>query len=157
MYDHFEYGRMLADGLAWVDGFLTASSEQDPEDMHAKISGLKGCVLVAVDGKDSAFGYNESEVLNEQANYCFLVLGQTEAGNTGSVYVAQNKCKRVAREIVARMMRDYTVGENGLECLFAETFEIHGVGPMGDNFHGVVLSFAVGGNWNYMLDGEMWR
>lgn len=157
MYKHFQYGETLAAGLKWVDSFLRASSEQDPEDIHAKISQLRGCILVAVDGKDSGFEYHQSEVLNEQANYCFLLLQQTEAGNPESVYAAQEKCKRLAREITARMMEDYCTMTNGLADLIPESFELHGIGPMGDNFHGVVLSFAVGDNWNYQLDPEMWR
>lgn len=156
-YNHFEYGEALANGLAWVDCFLRASSEQDPEDIHEKISRLKGCLLVAVDGKDSGFEYNQSEVLNEQANYCFLLLQQTEAGNPDSVYAAQVKCKRLAREITVRMMADYCVMANGLADLIPDSFELHGIGPMGTSFHGVALSFAVGENWDYQLDPVMWR
>lgn len=157
IYNHFEYGKALADRLVWVDEFLRASSEVDPEDINEKISSMRGCILVAVDGKDSSFDFNQSEVLNEQANYCFLLLNQTEAGNPETIYAAQEKCKRLAREITACMMRDYSGMSNGLEALIPESFEIHGIGPMGDNFHGVILSFAVGTNWNYSLDSVMWK
>ncbi len=156
-YNHFDFGQLIADHLCGIGHYLKASSEQDPEDLHSRISQLGGTLLVAVDGKDSTYEYRQASTLSQVSSYCFIVLTQTEAGNPESVYRAQLIGQALTEEIIGELMRHYEAESDGLADLLPESFETHGIGPMGDGYHGVLLSFDVRREITYSLNPDLWR
>lgn len=156
-YDHFDYSESLSEKLKGIDQYMQGVTEADPEDVNDKISKMKGRILIGVDGKDSTFDYHYSEAVNEVADYSMLIIQRTKSGNAQEIFTATKECKVYAEEIVKRMMLDFSDGINGLQDLIPESFEIHGCGPLGLTFYGVVLSFSVRTNWYYKLNQEMWK
>lgn len=156
-YNHFDFGQMIADHLIGIDHYLKASSEQDPEDMHSRISQLSGTLLIAVDGKDSTYEYHQASTLSQVSSYCFLILSQTEAGDPDSLFRAQLIGKDLGEEIICELLRHYEAGTSGLGDLIPESFESHGIGPMGDCYHGLLVSFDVRREITYQPNEQLWR
>ena len=157
MYNHDQYGDMLANALVDIKYSLHASSQADPASVDEQISKLAGGVLVSVDGKDGEISYSGAESLNLGGQYTFLVLFPTVTGNEQSVLSALNKAKALAKEIIKKMMLDYEAGSSLLSELDPTSFEVHGIGPLGDCHHGVALFFVVGENFGFGLNPAMWK
>lgn len=156
-YNHFDFGQMIAEHLVGIDHYLKASSEQDPEDMHSRISQLSGTLLIAVDGKDSTYEYHQASTLSQVSSYCFLVLTQTEAGNPESLFQAQQIGQTMAEEIIGFLMGYYEMDKFGLGDLLPDSIESHGIGPMGDCYHGLLVSFDVRREIRCSINWQLWR
>lgn len=156
-YNHFDFGQTIADHIAGIDHYLKASSEQDPEDLNSQISQLSGTLLIAVDGKDSTYEYHQASVLSQVSSYCFLILSQTEAGNPDSVYAAQYVGQTLAEEIIVELLSHYEAETRGLGDLIPDSFETHGIGPMGDCYHGILLSYDVRQELTYSRNPDLWQ
>jgi len=157
MYNHFEYGKYLAGKLIDITEAFDASSQSDPQSMDEKITRINGGVFVSVDSKDGMINYSGSECMSLGSAYIFLVLFPVASGNSEAEKQVLEKAKAIAKQIVKKMMLDFESNLSGLEELDPSSFEIHGVGPLGECHHGVAIVFEVGESFGFKLDPTMWR
>ena len=59
-------------------------------------------------------------------------------------------------QIVCRIMLDWNEERNGLQFLELNSMTFRGIGPMGDNFYGVMLGFNLRKPIPFSIDKSMW-
>jgi hypothetical protein len=163
-YDHFVYGEQLAAALKPISHtptrqrFYRATEIEELEDLNARISSASSMMLVAIDGHNSDFRYRNSDSLMQRPQYFFLVLRQTVSGDVDTIFAAQSECEAVAKQIIARIVNDAShSGINPLQFVDPASFAIRGIGPVGDNFYGVILGFNVDVGMNCEIINDMWN
>jgi hypothetical protein len=163
MYNHFEYGRYLAENLKAIQHtasephYFRATDQIALTDLLQRISQASGILLVAWDAMKSGFEWHGSDSLIERPEYAFWLLKQTAGDDIETVFSAQNECRTIAKEIVARMFADSdNYAPNGLNLLDKGSVKLEGIGHAGDNFFGVEISFSFIQGINYQLKPEMW-
>lgn len=142
-YNHHQYVLNLAKHLRPVEHCLKATVEEDPEEIEEQLSVLSGCVLYSVDSGVTQGIDTQGNVIVRGNLYQIVILQQTEAGNSDSVFRALDLCKRIGHEILVQLLTDANEWLNGLEGLAANTVTSQSIGPIGNNFHGIVLEYVV--------------
>ncbi len=157
-YNHFEYGKMLADKLKPIQGrYYKATEQTEMQELSVQLSEAKDTILIAVDGAESSFSFPNSDSLLEYPKYSFAIVSQTDSSDVQTVLNAQNKCKEFAKQIIAKMLQDAIKYKNGLEFVDGGSFKIAGMGPVGDNFYGVLLTISFSQGISYCLNKSMWE
>jgi hypothetical protein len=162
-YDHFGYGETLARRLKAIshsDGrqqFYRATEVEELTDLVARLSSASGMILVAIDGNNSDFSWKDSDSLMERPQYFFIVAQQTESGDTDSIFAAQQACKVVVRQIISRMVVDHQRYAHGMTFLDESSLTVRGIGPLGENFYGVILGFNLDVGLDCRIDNSFWN
>lgn len=162
MYNHVEYGRDLTLKMKIFEhqadkAFHQSTNSDTLLSISQQLSDIDYAVLVAIDGKDSAFEDNGAEVLIEKPQYFFLLLIPADGDDSLDIMAKQEIAKQNAIQIIAKMMADKAGRKNGLDALLPETFMINSIGPIGLELYGVVLSFNLENNTDYQINNEFWR
>ena len=129
IYNHFEYSEWIARHLAAIghtEGechFLRSDEVEEISDLEERISSIRDHNLVNI------------------PQYFIALLKQCEAGDIDGIHFAKAECKDLLMQIVCRMMLDWNEERNGLQFLELNSMTFRGIGPMGDNFYGVMLGF----------------
>lgn len=161
-YNHFEYSEMLARRLAAIshtDGqchFLRSDEVEQITDLEERISQISGMVLVAIDGHNADFNWENSDNLVTVPQYFITVMKQSPAGDIEAVHRGKAECREVLMQIVTRMLLDWNADEQGLGLLDADSLTMRGIGPIADNFYGVMLGFTLHEPTTFMLNPDMW-
>ena len=162
MYKHFEYSEFLARHLAPIRHtdtdchFLRSDEVEEISDLEERISSIRDYVLVAIDGHNSDFSWINSDNLVNTPQYFIAVLKQSETGNIDAVHQSKAACKDILMQIVCRMMVDREEEQNGLQFLEVDSMTMRGVGPMSENFYGVMLGFNLRSPITYFINESMW-
>ena len=162
MYKHFEYSEFLARHLAPIRHtdtdchFLRSDEVEEISDLEARISSIRDYVLVAIDGHNSDFSWINSDNLVNIPQYFIAVLKQSETGNIDAVHKSKADCKEILMQIVCRMMVDREEERNELQFLEVDSMTMRGVGPMSENFSGVMLGFNLRRPVQYFINESMW-
>ena len=157
-YNHFTYGTLLATKHKSLTPthYFTCSESDNLQSLVERLSSVHSTILIALDGKNSDFDFNESERLTKRPQYFFMVLAPAALDNSNAILAAQAKCEAIALQLQARMMLDHRKYLNGLTCLLPGTFTIRGIGPVGDNLFGVIMGFNVEYGVTYTIDNTQW-
>lgn len=161
-YKHFEYSEWLARHLAPIGHtetnchFLRSDEVEEISDLEERLSSISGHVLVAIDGHNSDFSWQNCDNLVDIPQYFIAVLRQCETGNIDALHAAKAECKDILMQVVCRMMLDWNEEQNGLHCLDPDSMTMRGVGPMGENFYGVMLGFNLRKPISYFVNTSMW-
>jgi hypothetical protein len=158
-YNHFTYGAQLAEKHKSLSSahYLTCSESDNLQSLMERMSNINTTALIALDGKNSDFSYNDSERLIKRPQYFFMVLMPAPLDDSAAILAAQTTSEAIALQIQARMMLDHRKYQNGLTCLMPETFTIRGIGPVGDNLFGVIMGFNVEEGIDFSLNADKWR
>ena len=162
MYKHFEYSEFLARHLAPIRHtdtdchFLRSDEVEEISDLEARISSIRDYVLVAIDGHNSDFSWINSDNLVNIPQYFIAVLKQSETGNIDAVHKSKADCEEILMQIVCRMMVDREEERNELQFLEVDSMTMRGVGPMSENFYGVMLGFNLRRPVQYFINESMW-
>ena len=162
MYKHFEYSEFLARHLAPIRHtdtdchFLRSDEVEEISDLEARISSIRDYVLVAIDGHNSDFSWINSDNLVNIPQYFIAVLKQSETGNIDAAHKSKADCKEILMQIVCRMMVDREEEQNELQFLEVDSMTMRGVGPMSENFYGVMLGFNLRRPVQYFINESMW-
>lgn len=162
MYKHFEYSEFLARHLAPIRHtdtdchFLRSDEVEEISDLEARISSIRDYVLVAIDGHNSDFSWINSDNLVNIPQYFIAVLKQSETGYIDAVHKSKADCKEILMQIVCRMMVDREEERNELQFLEVDSMTMRGVGPMSENFYGVMLGFNLRRPVQYFINESMW-
>lgn len=162
MYKHFEYSEFLARHLAPIRHtdtdchFLRSDEVEEISDLEERISSIRDYVLVAIDGHNSDFSWINSDNLVNIPQYFIAVLKQSETGNIDAVHRSKAECKEILMQIVCMMMVHREEEKNGLQFLDVDSMTMRGVGPMSENFYGVMLGFNLRSPVTYFINESMW-
>ncbi|MDD2953847.1 MAG: hypothetical protein PHC95_11915 [Parabacteroides sp.] len=161
-YKHFEYSEWLARHLAPIGHtdanchFLRSDEIEEISDLEERISSISGYVLVAIDGHNSDLSWKNDDNLVDIPQYFIAILKQGETGNIDALHAAKAECKDLLMQVVCRMMLDWNEERNGLHCLEADSMTMRGVGPIGENFYGVMLGFNLQKPVSFFIDKSIW-
>ncbi|MRZ44335.1 hypothetical protein GKD90_25590, partial [Parabacteroides goldsteinii] len=72
------------------------------------------------------------------------------------VHKSKADCKEILMQIVCRMMVDREEERNELQFLEVDSMTMRGVGPMSENFYGVMLGFNLRRPVQYFINESMW-
>jgi hypothetical protein len=157
-YNHFEYGLTLATHLKHIrhteqkPRYFTAFGIEDLYNFTDKISRIVGYILIAVDGSEADSKDNGADALTDTRVYSFIVAGSTMSGNPSSQTDKVTITTRIAKQIRNRLLQDpnlsYSINRNT---------QINGIGPIGDNFYGVMLTFSLDVPEPFEIDQSFWE
>ncbi len=157
-YNHFAYGEQLATQLIPINHcpekprFFEAFGIEDLYTFEDKLSSVTGTILIAVDGYESDSKGNRGDGLNDTRQYAFIVARNTVSDRVETVKQAFADCRIICKQIRNKLFQDAQ-----LACLIDCDTQINGIGPIGDNFYGCMLSFSVEENENCQLDATYWK
>ena len=157
-YDHFTYGEALASSLKAIlhtpqkIRFFTAFGLEDLTTMDDNLSSINGTILIAVDGCESDSEDNGADGLNDKQIYSFIVARNTISGNPSSINQAAKECKKICKQIRNRLINDPS-----LVGIIDRNTQINGIGPIGDNFYGTVLTFSLDVPEDFFIDINYWQ
>lgn len=149
-YDHFAFGEALASSLKDISHtkqrkrFFTAFGLEDLISLDDSLSSIDGTILIAVDGYESESESNEADSLNDKQVYSFIVAKNTISGNPVMINQAAKQCKRICKQIRNKLLKDIKYVERNTQ--------INGIGPIGDNFYGTVLTFFINLPEEFIVD-----
>ncbi len=161
-YNHFSYMEKLARRLkavAHTDNdchFFRATEQTELEELTANISSVHGTIIIAIDGSDISFNNPDSDNLVARPEYMVVVASQTESTDSATIIDAQKKCSEISLQIIAKILQDAQAFQNGCRYVDEKSFNVEGIGPIADNFYGVILSFSLEVGLNFQIDAEMW-
>ncbi len=156
-YNHFKYCENLAENLKAITKSYRATEQTELQDLNAQITNAHGTIIIAIDGAESSFTWNDSDSLMEQPIYSIAVVKQTSTGDANTIFSSQKECMEIGKQIIARMFLDADHYKNGLHLLDRKSFLCKGFGPIGDNFYGVLLSYQLDQGINYTINPDYWK
>ena len=162
MYNHFEYSEWIARHLAPIQHtdtdchFLRSDEVEEISDLEERISSIRDYVLVAIDGLNSDFNWQNCDNLVNIPQYFIAILKQVETGDIDAVHQAKSDSKNLLMQVVCKMMLDWNENRHGLQFLDVPSMTIRGIGPMGNNFYGVMLSLNLKTPTSFIMDQSMW-
>lgn len=155
-FNFFSYAEMLATQLKAV-GHTISSTRFFPsfglEDLVSftdRLSSLDGFVMIAVDGFESESSDNHADALDETRHYGIIICRNTVADVPSSITHAFSESDRLCRQVRNRMFHE-------LQPYISRDTEINGIGPIGDNFYGCLLSFSLRDTHGFMIDSSCWK
>jgi glutamine cyclotransferase len=92
----------------------------------------------------------------EIPQFFFVVAQHAVLTDTASVISAQQNSKRIAEQIIIRMLEDAKAYKRGLEYLDENSFSIRGYGPIGDTYMGVIVGFNLNQSLTLTIDEAIW-
>lgn len=158
IYDHFSTGELLATHLRDIahtpkhPRFFTAFGIEDLYDFEDRLSSVSGTILIAIDSNESDTTDNRADSLIDRAAYSFVVARNTNSGRTSTIQEAVRKCKLLVKQIRNRLFLT-----SSLLGIIDHDTQITGIGPIGDNFYGVILTFYLNVPESYFIDPKFWK
>ena len=84
--------------------------------------------------------------------FSFIVAQNTVSDRPETINQAAKECKTVAKQIRNCILQDPDISE-----FIDDTIQFNGIGPIGDNFYGVVLTFSLAQPETYFIDQTYWE
>jgi len=111
-----------------------------------------GYQLVIEDNLDSRYIFNAATLLDAQY-YVFYVLKRCKLNDFAEIEQAKEGCKSVIKKIISKLFRDHeadwkmqTANANGLRGFQKNSISIQTIGPLADNYWGLMCSFTISDN-----------
>lgn len=158
IYDHFATGETFATQLKDIahspkhPRFFTAFGIEDLYDFEDKLSSVSGTILIAIDSNESDTTDNHADSLIDRAPYSFIVARNTNSDRTSTILQAVRECKLIAKQI-----RNKLLLVPSLQGIIDHATQITGIGPIGDNFYGVIFTFYLDIPESYFTDPTYWK
>ncbi len=155
-FDFLSYAEVLAGRLKAVghsEGhrrFFHSFGLEDLVFFTDRLSSLDGFVMIAVDGHESESTDNRADALADTRHYGIIICRNTVADDPASISSAFADADRLCREVRNRMLHE-------LRPYISRDTEINGIGPIGDNFYGCLLSFTVEDTEGFAIDQTQWE
>lgn len=158
IYNHFDYAEQLATRLKAVahtearPRFFTAYGVEDLFTFDDKLSSVTGFVLIAVDGYESDSVGNRADALNDTRHYAFILARNTVSDRPESIRSAFSQAR-----ILCKQIRNVLLQDEDLRGYISTSTSINGIGPIGDNFYGCMLSISITEAEDYFIDNSFWE
>lgn len=158
IYNHFEYGKQLAIKLKPIGHtpekprFFEAFGLEDLFNLDDKLSSVTGMILIAVNGYESDSQDNGADSLNDTIQYGFIVARNTIADRPETITTAFEECRVICKQIRNALFQD-----RQLSAVINRNTQINGIGPIGDNFYGSMITFSIQENEDFFIDETFWN
>ena len=158
IYNHFDYGEQLAIRLKPIvhtpekPRYFKAFGLEDLFTFDDKLSSVSGTILVAVDGYESESKDNGADGLTDRQQYAFIVARNTVSDRPDTLASAFRECRKICKQIRNALLQD-----TQLSSIIDRDTQINGIGPIGDNFYGCLLSFSMRESEDFLLDETFWN
>lgn len=142
-YNHFEQMEFIAGAYKPIGHtakrkrFYRAFGIEDLIELRQELNKAEGTILIAIDGCESDTSDTGADALFGKDEYSFIVAIETKRDDPDTIFAATSAAKDHANQIVLRLY--HTLG-------LRSDFTQQGIGPIGDNFYGVIVSFRVDRN-----------
>lgn len=156
-YDHFDYGKQLATKIKPISHtpknprYFEAFGLEDLFTFDDKLSSVTGTILIAVDGYESESKDNGADGLTDIQQYAFIVARNTVSDRPDTIASAFRECRKICKQIRNVLLQDVQ-----LSSIVNRDTQINGIGPIGDNFYGCLLSFSTRESEDFLLDETFW-
>lgn len=163
MYNHFEYCETLCKQLkpfSWSQengSFFRATEQTEMHELNENISSAQGMIMIAINPSDSQFSGMNMDTMSEEQTYAVVIVQQTSNSDTETILQAQADTTVVAKEIIKRIMCDARAYKHFTHNIYYDTFHIEGIGPIGDSFYGVMLSYSALTGFNQAINPSLWH
>lgn len=157
-YNHFQYGAILATSLKAIPHttekprYFTAFGLEDLVTLEQQLSSVTGTILIAVDGFESHTENNGADALTEVAEYSFIVAQNTLSTRPDSIAQAATRSRELCKAIRNHLLQDAT-----LSGYLQRSTQINGIGPIGDNFYGTILTFTIATPEPFTTNPDYWQ
>lgn len=157
-YDHYTYCEALSRKLKAVGHtdqrprFFTAFGLEDLYNFEDKLSVVgPGMVLIAVDGTEMDSEGNRADGLADTYTYSVILARNTLRDRPATITQAVRECKSAALQVRNLLMLD-----PDLRHMLSPGFSLNGIGPIGDGFYGVMLTFSIAEYPDLTIDKKQW-
>ena len=144
LYNHFATMEAMARALKAVGHsdrhprFFKAWGLEDLFTLHDKISTVRDFILIAVDGYETQSRDNHGDGLSETRQYGVIIARSAPNDNPAKIATAFDESRTLLLGVRNRLLQDPAL----LGYINRDT-ELTGIGPIGDNFYGCLLSFSL--------------
>lgn len=158
MYNHFSYCEMLASQLKAVahtskkPRYFKAFGIEDLYSLDDKLSSVTGTILIAVDGYESVSSDNGADALTDKLQYSIILARNTNSDRPGTIDSAFADCRSLIKQVRNRLLDDPLLVD-----IIDRNTQINGIGPIGDNFYGVMLSYSISLSEDFFIDYSAWQ
>ncbi len=157
-YNHVDYMRAIATNLVsiqHVEGddaqkhFFRVSSMMNMDELIQNLTGAGGYALIVEDIRMGKFIDNDSENLLDNKSCVFMLVKQADIADAASRETAQKDCEIECMKIFSKMFKDKRNDQRpefpktGLRNLDRNSIYYQTVGPLGDNFFGMMYTFNI--------------
>lgn len=163
MYDHFLYSEKLCKALKPFEysennnSFFRATEQTELHELNDNISSARGMIMISVDPSALMLSLGNSDSLMNRSSYHLIIVQQIVANDSQTILQAQSSTKKTALEVVSKILCDASKYVDGCEYIDTDSFSMEGVGPIGDNFYGVMLHYDAVSPEVYKLDKSLWN
>lgn len=161
-YDHFAYAldltkkmKLFKDHVA--DSFFTAPNSDSLASISARLSDIAYPIMVAIDGRDSTFDYNDAESLIKKPQFFIMILKPAPTDDTDAILASQKLCEANCLQIQAKMISESWKYKNGLTGLELASFTLSSIGPLGETLYGEIMGFSLAYGIDRKIDPEFWN
>jgi len=159
-YDHVIYMRdeiaTKLQSIQHVEGdesrrhFFRVSSIANMEEVIQYLTDMEGYALIVEDMLMGRFIDNDSNNLLNNKSNVFMLVKQADLADADSRATAISDCEAECMKIFSKMFRDKIIDykpqqgvKTGLRNLDRNSIYYQTVGPLGDNFHGLMYTYNV--------------
>lgn len=132
--------------------FFKAYGLEDLYNFDDRLSSVNGTVLIAVDGIEAESTMNRADGLFYSKRYSVIVAKPCNNDRTETIDAAYRECEAHCKEI-----RNYLLQQEELRGILEPEMSVNGVGPIGDNFHGCILTFGTSEAEDFFTDETLWK
>lgn len=156
-YDHYAYCEQVARTLKAVGHddqrprFFTAFGLEDLYNFEDKLSAVTGMVLIAVDGTEMDSTDNRADGIADTYTYSIILAKNTQRDRPDTIAQAIRQCKCTAQQV-----RNLLRLDPDLQYSLGLEMQLNGIGPIGDGFYGVMLTYTVTDYPDYAIDEKQW-
>ena len=154
-YDHYAYCEQLARTLKAVGHtdqrprYFTAFGLEDLYNFEDRLSAVTGMVLIAVDGTEMDSAGNRADGLADTYTYSIILAKNTQRDRPDTIAQAVRESRETALQVRNLLRLDPDLHHYlGLEM------QMNGIGPIGDGFYGVMLTYTVTDYPDYTIDTD---
>jgi hypothetical protein len=163
MYDHITYMEDCATRLkdlghtAEVPKFFRVSSLTQLDEVLANLTTMGQTVLIVHDNTEGSIGdRNISNNYLDSPYYLFYIMKHVALDDFDAKANAKKECKAIAIKIISKMLVDKSRSRSGLLFLDFTNIPYQGIGPVGDNYYGIMVSFTVADNAELIYNADDW-
>lgn len=156
-YDHYAYCEQVARTLKAVGHddqrprFFTVFGLEDLYNFEDKLSAVTGMVLIAVDGTEMDSTDNRADGITDTYTYSIILAKNTQRDRPDTIAQAIRQC-----QVAALQVRNLLRLDPDLQYSLGLEMQLNGIGPIGDGFYGVMLTFTVTDYPDYTIDEKQW-
>lgn len=143
VYNHFEVLYTIARRFRPVahtesaPRFFRAFGLEDLTELRTAVGRATGPILIAIDGHESTLHRPTPEQLFRRREYAFILAAPVRRQESHTLFETTERMHQLAAEVINQIRRPLRHTNPQLE------FQTNGIGPIADNFYGILVTFAL--------------